>query len=88
MTTNSLDVDPERSSKALLTSRDVTQGLTETKERPISDLGMLSSAHNETVVSRSQMKSSLMQQRVYEISDNEKAKRWARILAQYYRTGM
>jgi len=74
----SLDID--RSSKALLTAR---EGLIE--GRPVSDLGMLSSAHNETVVSRSQMKSSVMQQRVYEISDSEKAKRWPRMLASYYK---
>lgn len=34
------------------------------------------------------MKSSLLMQRVYEISDNEKAKRWPRMLGQYYRAGM
>lgn len=56
--TNSLDVTPhENSSKALLTGRDPhnqTHGqVTEGKERPVSDLGMLSSQHNETVVSRS-----------------------------------
>jgi hypothetical protein len=34
------------------------------------------------------MKSSLQMQRVYEITDFEKAKRWPRTLATYYRNGM
>jgi hypothetical protein len=34
------------------------------------------------------MKSSLQMQRVYEINDFEKAKRWPRTLATYYRNGM
>jgi hypothetical protein len=79
-------------SGAMLTDRHKMEDTARATEanRPASDFGMVSSQHDGTAFSqgRSQMKSSLQMQRVYEITDFEKAKRWPRMLAAYYKSGM